>query len=135
MRKLVFLDSGVLIAAARCLDAIARRALAILSDPDLDFASSVFVRLEVLPKPLHHKKLAEAEFYQAFFGSVSVWAKPTGELIDAAYDEAVRTGLSAMDAIHVVSAATVGASELHTSEKPGRPIHRTKLIRVCSIHP
>lgn len=45
-----FIDSGILIAAARGEGAIAERALAILLDPNLELASSIFLKLEVLPK-------------------------------------------------------------------------------------
>lgn len=39
-----FIDSGVLIVAARGEGAIAERALAILEDPNREFASSVFLK-------------------------------------------------------------------------------------------
>ncbi len=65
--KLTFIDSGVLIAAVRRTDEVARRAMEVLDDPDRAFASSVFVRLEVLPKALYNNSRVEAEFYEAFF--------------------------------------------------------------------
>lgn len=61
------MDSGVLIAAARGTDEAARRAMAVLDDPERSFASSAFVRLEVLPKALRHRREAEARFYETFF--------------------------------------------------------------------
>lgn len=48
--KRTFLDSGVLMAAARGTDDTALLALQILDDPDRKFVSSFFVKLEVLPK-------------------------------------------------------------------------------------
>jgi predicted nucleic acid-binding protein len=48
---LTFIDSGVLIAAFRGRDELSERAMAVLDDPDRSFASSEFVRLEVLPRP------------------------------------------------------------------------------------
>jgi hypothetical protein len=56
MSKLTFVDSGVLIAAARGADEVARRAMTVLDDPDRTFASSALVRLEVLPKALRHDR-------------------------------------------------------------------------------
>ena len=73
MSKLTFLDSGVLIAAARGSDEVARRAMTVLDDPDRTFASSALVRLEVLPKALRHHRESEARFYETFFQSVSAW--------------------------------------------------------------
>jgi len=45
-----FIDSGVLLAAARGTEACSETALTILEDQEREFASSEFVRLEVLPK-------------------------------------------------------------------------------------
>jgi predicted nucleic acid-binding protein len=47
-----YLDSGVLIAAARGNDEAATLAFALLADTSRVFVSSVFVRLEILPKPM-----------------------------------------------------------------------------------
>jgi len=52
-----------------------------------------------------------------------------------AYEEACRSGLSALDALHVVAAAHVGAAELVTAEAPEKPIHRTALVPVRTIRP
>jgi predicted nucleic acid-binding protein len=135
VKKLVFVDTGVLIAAARGTDEAAQRAMQILDDPDSSFASSIFVRLEALPKPLYHKKRDEIAFYEAFFEAVSAWAEPGSELTQNAYDEAARVGLSAMDALHVSAAAAVGADALVTTEKLTNPIHRATLVRVQTIAP
>ena len=63
--KVTFMDAGALIAAARGQRPEAAASLAILDEPDRVFASSVFVRLEVLPKPIHHRRTAEAAFCEA----------------------------------------------------------------------
>jgi hypothetical protein len=49
-----YLDSGVLIAAARGTDATSLRAIAILDDDQRQFCSSCFVRLEILAKAKYH---------------------------------------------------------------------------------
>lgn len=128
-----FVDSGVLIAAARGQDDLASRALAILDDPDREFASSIFVRLEVLPKALFHNRALEAEFYEAFFEAVTYWAEPLDEIAGEAYQQAVRLGLSAMDALHVAAALHVDATELVTTESLQKPIHRATNIKITSI--
>lgn len=135
MARLVFVDSGVLIAAARGTDQVSERALEMLEDPELSFASSPFVRLEVLPKPVYNRRPDEAEFYEEFFRAVTAWAEPNTELVQAAYDEAVRAGLSALDALHVAAAAAVGADELLTREGRTKPIHRSTLVPVRTIAP
>jgi hypothetical protein len=62
-----FVDAGVLIAAARGTSDVSAQAMAILDDPGRTFASSEFIRLEVLPKAVFNTKAKETEFYTAFF--------------------------------------------------------------------
>jgi hypothetical protein len=70
---ITFIDAGVLIAAARGQTEVSAEAMAVLDDPNRSFASSEFVRLEVLPKALFNRKSDEAEFYDAFFRAVAHW--------------------------------------------------------------
>ncbi len=110
--KVTFVDSGVLIAAARGEGGLAARALAVLDDPERQFATSNLVKLEVLPKAIYQKNLAEVKFYELFFKSVSLWAEITEEMVQQAYQEACRTGLAAIDALHNIAAA-VAVNELN----------------------
>ncbi|URD51511.1 PIN domain-containing protein [Chroococcidiopsis sp. CCNUC1] len=128
-----FLDSGVLIAAARGEGAIAQRALAILRDPNRDFASSIFLKLEVLPKAIYNSRNSEVRFYEAYFDAVSYWAENIDQIIQNAYREVSESGLGAMDALHVAAAVLVGAEEFITNEKLEKSIHRTESIPVISI--
>ncbi len=132
--KISFVDSGVLIAAVRGAPEIVAEAREILLDPDISFASSAYVRLEVLPKASFHRQEKERAFYEGFFETVGHWA-PIGEsLIEEALEIASRAGLSALDSLHVAAALAVGADELITCEKPGRPIHRVRGITVRTIY-
>ncbi|OGP58319.1 MAG: hypothetical protein A2V67_03915 [Deltaproteobacteria bacterium RBG_13_61_14] len=128
-----FIDSGVLIAAFRGNDEIARKAFEILDDPKREFASSGYVRLEVLPKPIHFGRTEETAFYQEFFPQVKHWMPEDYPILAAAFDQAQVDGLNAMDALHVAAAVAAKADELVTTEKPDKPIHRTKAIRVRGI--
>jgi predicted nucleic acid-binding protein len=133
--KITFVDAGVLIAAARGGTEQAERALAILDDPEREFAASVFLRLEVLPQAMFHKRSVEVAFYDAFFDAVRHWATDLEAITTAALREAAEYGVEAVDALHVASAALVGAAELVTVEKPSRAIHRARSVRVVTIHP
>jgi hypothetical protein len=133
VKPLVYIDSGVLIAATRGVPDVSATALAVLVDPDYRFASSAFVRLEVLPKARYHLRKDEAAFYETFFDNVSVWASITDELLNTALAAAELSGLSAMDALHIAAAAATGAEELVTSEQSTKPIHRSSLVRVRTI--
>ena len=134
MRKRTYVDAGVLIAAARGAGQLAERALDIIADTESrDFVCSDYVRLEVIPKPTYEGRTAEVAFYEQFFASVSVWLPFDLKDLRRALIEACDSGLTAMDAIHVVAAADSDCQELVTSEKPTKPIHRTKRIAVRSI--
>jgi predicted nucleic acid-binding protein len=130
-----FVDAGVLIAAARGSAEVSARAMSILDEPGRTFASSEFVRLEVLPKALFNKKQDEADFYLEYFRSVSHWPSGHEAVVKNAYDLGVRFGLSAMDALHVAAAFAVGADEFVTTEKHDKPLHRVTGIRILSIYP
>lgn len=129
-----FVDSGVLIYAARAEGLIAQKALDVLKDPDRVFASSIFVKMEVLPKAIYNSQTDEVEFYEEFFRGVVYWATDIERIIQNAYQESSQFGLGAMDALHVAAAVSVGATEFITNEKPNKSIHRTQSIKVISIH-
>jgi predicted nucleic acid-binding protein len=126
-----YLDSGVLIAAARGTDDLAAEALAVLSDPNRVFVSSIFVQLEVLPKPIYNKYLEEAQFYDAYFAVIADWA-PTDIPLNA-LQLAKRYGLSALDALHVAAAIALSADELVTTEGQDKPMHRVTEVRIVGM--
>lgn len=130
-----FVDAGVLIYAARGQGDIAEMALQILEDSEREFASSIFLQFEVLPKAIYHKQSSEIKFYELFFESVSCWDNDINQIIESAYQEASESGLGVMDALHIAAAVSVGAREFITNEKPEKSIHRTKSIPVISIYP
>ena len=131
--KRTFVDSGVLIAAARGAEPLFARVLAILDDPEREFVSSAFVKLETLPKAIYQQRAAEVAIYEEFFEQVHHWVDDLNDLTPAAYQEACRCGLSAVDALHVTAAAAAGADELVTTERPTSPLHRTTMVQVVSI--
>jgi len=74
-----FLDSGVLIAAFNGPSHLRELALQTLEDPGRLFLTSLFVRLEVLPKAIFNKQAAETRFYERFFeGSRQLRSRPDG---------------------------------------------------------
>jgi hypothetical protein len=131
--KITFIDAGVLIAAFRGSTDLAHRALSVLDDPDRSFASSPFVRLEVLPKALFHGRTEEVSFYEDYFRSVDHWVEPGVILVESALSLAQERGLSALDALHGAAALATNAAELITTERRSRPIHRLTQIKVTTI--
>jgi len=66
---------------------------------------------------------------------VRVWAPLTTEIVAAALKEATRHGVSAVDALHLASAAAVKADLFVTTERPPKPLHRSMLVNIISISP
>ncbi|MBW4503346.1 MAG: PIN domain-containing protein [Scytonema hyalinum WJT4-NPBG1] len=131
--KITFIDSGVLVTAARGVGEDSEKALEILADSSREFASSEFIKMEVIPKAIYNRKTAEAEFYELFFGAVTYWANDIEKVIQDAYQIAAQYGLAAMDALHVAAALSVGAEEFVTTEKKTKPMFRVSSIKIISI--
>ncbi|RME94361.1 MAG: hypothetical protein D6766_06000 [Verrucomicrobia bacterium] len=136
MRR-IYLDASLLICLARGKGREARKLFEeLLDNPEVEFAASDFLKLETLPKAVFNRQDEEAEFYTEFFEQVVAHhLEDPGSILKPALEEACHCGLSAMDALHVVAAKALEADELLTGEKPGRPLFRTKLVRVRSIRP
>ena len=66
---------------------------------------------------------------------IRAWATDLQAISDAALREASTCGVEAMDVLHVVAAAALGAEELVTIEKPSRSIHRARSVKIITIHP
>jgi predicted nucleic acid-binding protein len=128
-----YLDVGVLITAFRVDGELGQRAIKVLDDKDREFASSVFARLELLPKTIYHQNTQETEFYETFFDSVQYWAQDVEKLVRDSYEIGCRYGLAALDALHVAAALSVEAEELITTERRTKPMHRVVELRVISI--
>lgn len=132
---LTYIDSGVLIFAAKGTTDAAALALPFLADPSREYVTSDYVRLEVLPKATFHQRTAEIAFYNLFF-TTTTRSIPTSEaLLKYALEEACKTGIHGLDAVHIACAVFAGADEFITSEKSDRPIHRTTRVKVVSIFP
>jgi hypothetical protein len=130
-----FVDSGVLIAAATGNDELWAAAMAVLDDPDREFVSSDFVKLEVVPKAQYYRRTDEMAFYEVFLRGTVNNVHASKRLVADAHTQAAAAGLAAMDALHVVAARQAGATEIVTAEKPEKPIFRVTSPRVHSIRP
>jgi predicted nucleic acid-binding protein len=131
--KITFVDSGVLVTAARGVGEDSEKALEILADSNREFASSEFIKLEVSLKAIYNRKMAEAEFYESFFSAVTYWTNDIDQVIQDANEIGCQYGLAAMDALHISAALLVGAEEFVTTEKPTKPMFRVSDIKLISI--
>ncbi len=120
---LTYLDSNVLVQAATGANRqIQTRALAIITDPNRQFVSSLFSKIEVIPLAIHFGRGKERLFYETFFRRVQTWINPA-DIYDDAYQLACQHALGAMDAFHLAAAAFAGA-EFVSAEKPSKPLYR-----------
>ena len=127
-----FLDAGILIAAVRGQEREAAHALAILEDPERNFLTSEFLRMEVLPKAIYYQRPAEVALYERYFAKAH--SIPVSEaLIAQAYTEACTFGLSALDALHLTFAKAGGAEEFITTENPTQPLFRVTGIVITPL--
>jgi predicted nucleic acid-binding protein len=130
-----FLDSGVLIAAARGKGIMAARAHIILDDPTRTFITSDYVRMEIFPKALYEQQRREVLFYEMFFIKAVQIVSYSASLMTQAYIEASTCGLAAMDAFHIAAAKFSGAEEFITSERATKPLFRVTGITIQTINP
>lgn len=129
-----FLDASVLIAAFRGERHLREAALNLLDDGQRLFVASVFLELEVLPKPVYFRNAEEVRFYRTYFEArVQETAQEMDAVVAIARNEAERCGLGAMDALHLAAARVQDADEFVTSEKRDKPIYRTTLVRVLYL--
>ena len=122
-----FLDSGLVLTAARGSGRDQERALAILEDPNRIFVTSPFVHLELVPKATYHKKRLEKAFYDEYFRTAE-WVRGLEQIEALAQIEAAKAGLAAMDALHVAAAHLGRSDEFITTERVGKPIYRSALV-------
>lgn len=96
-KKRTYLDTGVLISAFAGNNSLQEAAFAIIDDPNREFVITNFLKLELLPKAIFHKKNEEADFYNAFFEAACEVVEITSELTIGALELACRYNLSAID--------------------------------------
>jgi len=128
----VFLDSSVLVAAARAVDR-SDPALLLLKDPAHNFLTSPFVYLETLPKARYNRRRDEEVFYEKYFANAT-WARDLGAIFDHGFEIADHDGVGPMDSLHVAAAKLLKADELVTVERPGKSIYRARGVRVRYLY-
>jgi hypothetical protein len=85
--------------------------------------------LEIVPKAAFNQQKLELSFYERYMASATPY-RGLNRIEKVARAEAARCGLAAMDALHVAAAFLLKADELITTERPGKPMYRTTLVKV-----
>lgn len=107
--------------------------MSILESSNRVFLATPFLALEVIPKAAFHRQQLELLFYERFMASAITW-RGLNRIEELARTEAAQCGMAAMDALHVAAAFLLKADELVTTEKPGKPMYRTTLVKVCWLY-
>jgi hypothetical protein len=94
--------------------------------------SSPFVRHEVCPKSLFNKRHLEYRFYREYFQR-AVMFNDVRLILERAGRESAKTGVSAMDSLHLAAAYLLRADEFITTETPQKSIYRTSLVNVTYL--
>jgi predicted nucleic acid-binding protein len=128
-----FLDTGVLITGYNGRPGLQERALAVLGDPNPVLLSSPFVRHECCPKALFNKRHLEYRFYREYFQRAAMF-NDVRLILERAGREAARSGVSAMDSLHLAAAHLLRADEFLTIENPRKSIYRSKLVKVVYLY-
>ena len=94
-----------------------------------------FLALEVVPNAAFNRQQLELLFYERYMASATTY-RGLNQIEKVARTEAARCGLFAMDALHVAAAFLLKADEIITTEKPGKPMYRTRLVRTpgCTVN-
>ena len=106
--------------------------MSILEDRKRIFLSSPFVRHEVCPKALFNKRQLEYRFYREYFQR-AVMFNDVKLILERASRESARSGVNAMDALHLAAAHLLGADEFITIENPRRSIYRSLLVEIVYL--
>lgn len=126
-------DSDVLVWSFRAEEPYSSLARSILDDPEREFVSSIFVRMETQAKALFNKRYDESKYYEEFFARVVGLVDVNETLIELAYAECFTTGVNALDGLHLVSAHNLGVIEFVTGERSSKSIDRTKLVKIIGL--
>ena len=125
-----YVDSCVYIDAWSGAEPDRTKARSFFADPNREFISSNFVRLEPLPKPTTKGYPDELRFYERLFLLVSGWVPATDTIIDEAIAVASDCDTSGIDSIHIAATVVGMADEFVTTESDTKPMFKEKRLRV-----
>lgn len=106
----------------------------VLKDERREFIANDFLRLEILPKPTRNKQQISIDFCEKYLALCAHRVETSSALLETAFAEACRLGLSPIDAIHLAAAHAANADELVTLEKPTKPMYKSGLVKVVYLH-
>jgi predicted nucleic acid-binding protein len=129
-----FLDSGILISAARGDRPHSERCQRIIEERRRTLLTSVFVRLEVYPQVTYREFALQRAYLNEFFMEPALeWASDLNGMVQLGLLQAERHGLGAMDSLHIAAAMLLRADQFITAEKPSKPMFRVQSLSVINV--
>ena len=128
----LFVDSGVLIAAARGEAAVRQAAIQLLTDPTHVFLTSPFIYLETVPKARFGQRELELALYRTYFDHAQSF-DDLPMIFQKALSISEEDGVGPMDSLHVAAAILSEADMLVTTENRGKSIYRAKAMVVRNL--
>jgi len=86
----------------------------------------------VCPKSLYNKRHLEYRLYREYF-QCAVMLNDVRLILERASRESAKSGVSAMDSLHLAAAYLLKADEFITTETPQKSIYRTSLVNVTYL--
>jgi hypothetical protein len=74
----------------------------------------------------------EYRFYQSYFRR-ALFCDDLQAILGLAGKEATKSGIGPMDSLHIAAAHLLHADEFVTTERPGKSIYRTSLVKVIYL--
>lgn len=82
---------------------------------------------------LFNKRHQEYRFYREYFKQAAMF-NDVRLILERASREASRSGVSAMDSLHLAAAHLLKADEFLTIENPRKSIYRSKLVKIVYLY-
>lgn len=115
-------DADVLIYACIPGHPLGKNVRTLFDEARSDFrpVGSVMLKPELLVKPMRRRSNTELEQLVALLGRLDLWPVDDG-IVDTAVAVAAKYGLRAVDAVHLATAAELGADRFITSNRKDFP--------------
>jgi hypothetical protein len=127
-----YLDAGVLIEAAGGKGPKAEIALTLLDDSGRVFLSCPFLDFELLPQAILNRRPRQRQWLEGYLAGTER-TEDLHSIFRVAFQEASRSPVSGIDALHVAAAHLLKADEFITTENPGKAIYRNSLVPVIQF--
>jgi predicted nucleic acid-binding protein len=133
MAIITYLDTNCLIAVADAEALRSEQVFELLDDLQRSFMLSPFTTLETLPLAMHYRNKRRERFFRSYINFCAHFSSNLPAIMNEAHRQAERHGIVGIDACHIAAAIVGLANEFYTSEKPTKPMFRTKEIKVISL--